>query len=262
MDSTTECIIYLLALASPVQDFTTALAELPEEQRPVLTTEAVRWIFPPTAFSVHELTTTHWDITACFKAPGPFSIHPNLSKLIKSSWSISFAVPSALLASLATTQSELAASNWPRSRELDLLTDSDLRKSDTISSVDSAEVTSGLKTWMESFSKDQEEKQHSQDIIMFNLLAFKDMAKYRKYQDAFVAGVGVRHGVRPLLYGEVINSSLQNQGKSPWEMVALVYYPSPLHFGDMLSSPDYKEISHKYRDGSLVDNPILCLSNI
>ena len=95
---------------------------------------------------------------------------------------------------------------------------------------------------------------------MFNLLAFKDMVKYKKYQEAFVAGAGTRHGARPLLYGETVQPSVQSyQDKSPWEMVAFVHYPSAWHFADMLASPDYKEISRKYREGSLVDNPLLCL---
>lgn len=260
MDNTTECIVYLLSLTSPVQDFTTALAKLPGNHKPILTTKAIHWIFPPTTLSVDELTTAQWDMVICFE--GPFSIPSDLSKFIKLSWSISFTVPSALLASLATTQSELAASIQPRSREFDLLTDSDLRNSDAVSSVESAEVTSGLKTWINSFADDQKERQHPQGITMFNLLAFKDIGKYRKYQEAFIAGAGMRHGAKPLLWGEVAKSSVQSQEKSPWEMVAFVYYPSVLHFADMLSSPDYKEISHKYREGSLVDNPLLCLVNI
>ncbi|KUL89123.1 hypothetical protein ZTR_06033 [Talaromyces verruculosus] len=260
MDSTTECVVYLLSLSSPVQDFTTALAELPENHKPILTTKAIHWMFPPTALSVDELTTALWDMLVCFEAP--FVIPSNLSKLIKLSWSISFTVPSALLASLATTQSELAATIQPRSREFDFLTDSEIRKSDTVLSVESVEVTSGLKSWIQSFTENQEEGKQ-QAIIMFNLLAFKDMAKYRKYQEAFMAGAGMRHGAKPLLWGEVPESSLQrSQGKGLWEMVAFVYYPSVLHFADMLSSPDYKEISHNYREGSLVDNPLLCLVNI
>lgn len=261
MDSTTECIVYLLSLASSTEDFTNALARLPENPKPIFTTKAVHWVFPPTALSVHELTAAHWDMLVCFEAP--FSIPNDLSKYINQSWDISFTVPSALLASLATTQSELAASTNPRSGEFDLLTDLDLRKSDSVSSVDSAEVTSDLKRWIQSFSGgDQEEKQHPQAIIMFNLLAFKDMARYRQYQEAFMAGVGMRHGAKPLLWGEVAQSSARNREKSPWEMVAFVYYPSALHFADMLSSPDYKEISHKYRGGSLVDNPLLCLVSL
>lgn len=260
MDSMTECIVYLLSLSSPVEDFTTALAELPEKHKPILTTKAIHWIFPPTTLSVDELTNAHWDMVFCFEAP--FVIPSDLSKFIKLSWSISFTVPSALLASLATTQSELAALTPPRSREFDLLTESDLRKSDAVSSVESVEVTSGLKTWIQSFTNHQEEGKQ-QAIIMFNLLAFKDMTKYRKYQEAFMAGAGMRHGAKPLLWGEVAESSLRSsQEKSPWEMVAFVYYPSVLHFADMLSSPDYKEISHKYREGSLVDNPLLCLINV
>lgn len=260
MDSTTECIIYLLSLTSPIQDFSTALAELPDNRKPILSTQAIHWIFPPKAFSVHELTTAQWDMLLCFKAP--FEIPPEFSTFIKLSWNISFTVPSALMASLSTTQSDLAASTKPRSGEFDLLTDSDLRRSDTVSSVESAEVTPSLKTWMQSFSSSQAEKQLPQAIIMFNLLAFKDMAKYRKYQEAFMAGAGMRHGAKPLLWGEVSKSSLQDQEKSPWEMVAFVYYPSVLHFADMLSSPDYEEISRKYREGSLIDNPLLCLVNI
>lgn len=262
MDSTTECIVYLLSLTSPVQDFTNALTKLPKIHKPILATKAIHWTFPPTTLSVHELTAAHWDMMVCFEAP--FVIPSDLSKFIKLSWSISFTVPSALLASLSATQSELAASIVPRSGELDLLEDLDLHKSDAVSSVESAEVTSDLKTWIHSFSNNQEEKQHQQAIIMFNLLAFKDMAKYKKYQEAFMAGAGMRHGARPLLWGEVVESPLQSKGntKSPWEMVAFVYYPSLLHFADMLSSPDYKEISHKYRAGTLVDNPLLCLVNI
>jgi uncharacterized protein (DUF1330 family) len=94
---------------------------------------------------------------------------------------------------------------------------------------------------------------------MFNLLAFKDMEKYGKYRDAFTAGAGSRHGARPLLFGEV---TAQSGEAKEWEMAAFLYYPSVLHFADMLASPDYREISHKYREGSLVDNPILCLVDV
>jgi uncharacterized protein (DUF1330 family) len=257
MDSTTECIIYLLSLKTPLQDFTTILAALPKNQQPFLTTKAVHWVFPPTTLSVNDLTTPHWDVAIFFKAP--FQLPPSLSNHAKASWSISFAAPSALLESLPTTQSELSASIPHRSNELDLLSDSDLQGSDAVSSVDSAEITPALKGWIQNFSLQENNPQ----VIMFNLLTFKDAEKYGKYRDAFVAGVGSRHGARPLLFGEVVSPKGQsNGGKSPWEMAAFIYYPSLLHFADMLASPDYREVSHKYRQGSLVDNPILCLFKI
>lgn len=247
MDSTTECTIYLLSLTS-VQDFVTALAELPE--KPLIAARNVHWIFPPSNLGVDDLTKAKWDMVVCFA--GSASLPASLEKYIQSSWTVTFAAPSSFVTSLAATQAELAANVPARSRELDLLTDLGGSK---LSSVDSAEMTPELKDWMESFS----EQENHPPIMMFNLLAFKDIEKYKKYQGAFTEKVGVRHGARPLLYGAV---TAHSGDAKEWEMTAFVYYPSVLHFADLLASPDYREASHQYRQGSLIDNPLMCLVNI
>lgn len=248
MDNTTECITYLLCLTS-IEDFASALTELNE--KPLIAARAVHWIFPPTNLGVDKLLTSKWDMVVCFVAP--FSMPASLAPLIQSSWTFSFMAPSSFVTSLETTQAELATNVPARSRELDRLTDLDANEdSSGHSFVDSAEMTGKLKRWMETFS----ERENHPPVIMLNLLAFKDMEKYRKYQAAFMAGVGQRHGATPLLFGEVTAHSEQAK---EWNDTAFVYYPSVLHFADMLASPDYQEMSHKYRQGSLIDNPLLCL---
>jgi hypothetical protein len=90
--------------------------------------------------------------------------------------------------------------------------------------------------------------------MMLNLFAFNNVDEYGKRRDAFVAGAGSRHG----------RSNCTHRSETrKLEMATQVFlYIIPQFAADMLASPDYRDISHKYREGSLVDDPILCLVDV
>jgi hypothetical protein len=247
MAEATQCNIFLLSLTS-VPDFLKALSE--SDVKSLITAKVARWIVPPAVFSVDSLILDRgWDICVCFTASA--MMPEECQAFILSSWTASFNAPFSLVSSYTSTRSELATRIPSRSNELDKRT-----RFDENFSADHAGVTADLNAWMKSFINQQE---GNPPVIMFNLLAFKDIEKYEKYQEALSGNTGSRHGLAPLLFGEVTEYSSSQVGVKEWDMAAFIYYPSILHFGDMLASEDYQEASDTYRVGSLVDNPLLCL---
>jgi uncharacterized protein (DUF1330 family) len=96
-------------------------------------------------------------------------------------------------------------------------------------------------------------------VSMLNLLAFKDRARYMQYSGALLETFGQRSGIVAKIIGDAME---QSDGTKEWDVVALIHYPSLGHFGDMIASAEYPEISHKYREGALVDNPLLFTSEL
>lgn len=83
-------------------------------------------------------------------------------------------------------------------------------------------------------------------VVMLNLLRFAPdggAEKYLAYLEKFATtGVQQRYGVE-LVYAGSGAAPLATDGE-PWDMVALVRYPSRQHFADMIVDPDYLEFEH------------------
>ena len=54
----------------------------------------------------------------------------------------------------------------------------------------------------------------------------------------------------------------QANGSGVWEDAALVMYPSIWHFGKLLDDSDYAEADRKFKVGVVLDNPILCCTEV
>ncbi|MDF2824835.1 MAG: hypothetical protein K0R68_2243 [Mycobacterium sp.] len=88
-------------------------------------------------------------------------------------------------------------------------------------------------------------------VVMLNLLKFAPSGgaeKYLAYLDKFATtGVQQRYGVE-VMYAGTGAPYLAGDGESrdgrPWDMVALVRYPSRQHFADMIVDPDYLAFEH------------------
>jgi hypothetical protein len=80
-----------------------------------------------------------------------------------------------------------------------------------------------------------------------------------QYSGALLETFGQRSGIVAKIIGDAME---QSDGAKEWDVVALIHYPSLGHFGDMIASAEYPEISHKYREGALVDNPLLFTSEL
>lgn len=96
---------------------------------------------------------------------------------------------------------------------------------------------------------------HDKPIYMVNLLKFKAKAEYADgretdltgaeayglYGEA-VAGLLVKHGGGPMFSGRVERLML-GEVEELWDTIAIAMYPSRQAMLDMISSPEYQEIS-------------------
>ena len=251
MSELTRCTLYLIALDASFEEFRQALRQATPQ--PFVAAKVIHWVVPPEVYSVDALLQhPPWDVALCYSKPS--TLPDSLQQLVRRTWTVDFNAPSAMVTGYATTQAKFASEGPPRSKELDQTASSTDTK---IASAQTLDITPDLRDWMYDFSSTDKEFGQS-PITMLNLHAYKDVEKYAKYREAFGSGVGSRHGVGVKLFGQTAEAS--SDGEKRWELMALVHYPSALHFGDMLASEDYQEISHKFREGSLIDNPLLCLS--
>ncbi|KAH8693808.1 hypothetical protein BGW36DRAFT_429840 [Talaromyces proteolyticus] len=241
MSATVNCEIILLSLTS-VSSFSDILAK--SDVKPLTTAKVARWIIPPTVLSVDALTQTEWDLVLC--SPLPVSIPDECRPFIQRSWSATFAAPAELVSSYTSIFTSLASNIPARTKHMDQVTGSD---EGTSLSTESMHVPIELRNWMTTFS----DTNNHPPVIMLNLMAFKDVQKYGGYREALSRGVGKRHGLKPLLFGQVTKcSSITLEGGPEWDLVGLIYYPSVLHFADMLADEEYQEIRRKYRLGLAV----------
>ncbi|KAI9871556.1 MAG: hypothetical protein M1830_002756 [Pleopsidium flavum] len=104
-------------------------------------------------------------------------------------------------------------------------------------------------------------------VSMINLLAYNKGEKdvYMEYVKAFGETVGARRGSVAKMIGQVRESSSSSsatEGGREWDDVAIVHYPSILHFGDLLASKEYRDLDHRYKVGTLEDTCILCVTEL
>ena len=99
------------------------------------------------------------------------------------------------------------------------------------------------------------ESAHDKPIYMVNLLKFKAKAEYDdgretdlSGEEAYglygqaVAGLLVKHGGGPMFSGRVERLML-GEVEELWDVIAIAMYPSRQAMLEMLSSPEYQEIS-------------------
>jgi uncharacterized protein (DUF1330 family) len=92
-------------------------------------------------------------------------------------------------------------------------------------------------------------------VVMLNLLKFKERAGERTGQEEYgdyareVAKMVADRGGR-LVWAGRPEQVLIGDSSQEWDAVALVEYPSPQAFIDMVSAPDYMK-AHEHREGGL-----------
>ena len=126
-------------------------------------------------------------------------------------------------------------------------------------------MDSAMRQWVDTFSHGVGGKA----VTMLNLLAFNPGKRdlFMGYVKDFGPVVGEARTSGGKFVGEVVGESAsgeKGEGKSEWEMAALVHYPSINHFAEMLDSEEYKELDRKYKDEgrTLKDIVILCVSEM
>ena len=91
-----------------------------------------------------------------------------------------------------------------------------------------------------------------QPVTMLNLLKFKKTTvesktgreMYQDYMEA-IAPLLKKIKARPVFLGD---TKINLAGMGDWDMVALIKYPSPRAFLEMVSSKEYTEIAHLRKD--------------
>lgn len=105
-------------------------------------------------------------------------------------------------------------------------------------------------------------------VVMLNLLKFKERAdsgeksgeeSYGDYSRSVVKMVEDRGGT--LVWSGRPETVLIGDEANEWDMVALVEYPSPKAFIDMVSSPKYME-SHTHRESGLERTVLIAMREI
>jgi uncharacterized protein (DUF1330 family) len=107
-------------------------------------------------------------------------------------------------------------------------------------------------------------------IVMLNLLRFKEHADgvdaglsgleaYGRYGEATAPFLS-RVGGRVLLAVEARQVVIGPEAPE-WDMAILVEYPSPKHFLEMASDPEYLKI-HSHRDAALADSRLIACRSL
>jgi uncharacterized protein (DUF1330 family) len=112
------------------------------------------------------------------------------------------------------------------------------------------------------------ESDHDGEVVMVNLLKFKDRAEgnddddglsgsdaYKRYSDE-VIGMVERQGGRLLWLGRADHVFIGDVDANEWDSIALVSYPSRQAFLDMVSTPQYRD-AHQHREAGLEDTVII-----
>ena len=108
--------------------------------------------------------------------------------------------------------------------------------------------------------------EHQGPIVMVNLMRFRDRSldgdgsgwdAYLRYSAVTVPMIKARGGTL-LWTGEAKGVALGLQGGNQWDYLALVYYPSVAAFLDMMTSPDYENLSDPHRRNGCAEHLIIC----
>lgn len=247
------CKLQLLSLEVARSQFVSAI----KHSTPSLLVIAkpIHWIIPPTVYSSDALLKQKWDILLIYA--NNEGLPTEYKSMVKNEWFISFDAPAEMVNNLATNNEKYI---YPRTEDIVART-GELDKIQTYGtnqSADSLEVTEDFAAFVKDFGP----REGKGPVSMFNLLATKDMARYMQYVAGFQESAGSKRGGEGKIFGSVLECSSTPDGVKEWEMVAMVHYPSIYHFGDMLAADDYQEMAHKYRFGALLDNPLLCTTEL
>jgi uncharacterized protein (DUF1330 family) len=108
--------------------------------------------------------------------------------------------------------------------------------------------------------------EHQGPIVMVNLMRFRERSldgdgsgwdAYLRYSAMTVPMIKARGGTL-LWTGEAKCVALGLQAGNQWDYLALVYYPSVAAFLDMMTSPDYENLSDPHRRNGCAEHLIIC----
>ena len=109
------------------------------------------------------------------------------------------------------------------------------------------------------------ELEHQGPIVMVNLMRFRERSldgdgsgwdAYLRYSALTVPMIKARGGTL-LWTGEAKAVALGPQAGNQWDYVALVYYPSPAAFIDMMTSADYENLCDPHRRNGCAEHVII-----
>ena len=110
------------------------------------------------------------------------------------------------------------------------------------------------------------ELKHQGPIVMVNLMRFQDRSldgdgsgwdAYQRYSALTVPMIKARGGTL-LWTGSAKAVALGPQAGHQWDYLALVYYPSVAAFLEMMTSPDYENLSDTHRHNGCAEHLIIC----
>ena len=113
--------------------------------------------------------------------------------------------------------------------------------------------------------KGLKELEHQGPIVMVNLMRFRERSldgngsgwdAYLRYSALTVPMIKARGGTL-LWTGSAKAVALGPQAGNKWDYVALVYYPSVAAFLDMMTSPDYEDLSDPHRRNGCAEHVII-----
>jgi uncharacterized protein (DUF1330 family) len=102
-------------------------------------------------------------------------------------------------------------------------------------------------------------------IVMVNLMRFRERSldgngsgwdAYLRYSASTVPMIKARGGTL-LWTGNAKAVALGRQDGNRWDYVALVYYPTPAAFLEMMTSPDYEKLSDPHRRNGCAEHLII-----
>jgi uncharacterized protein (DUF1330 family) len=105
-------------------------------------------------------------------------------------------------------------------------------------------------------------------VVMVNLMRFHERSldgdgsgwdAYLRYSAHTVPMIKARGGTL-LWTGDAKAVALGQQAGNQWDYVALVYYPSVAAFIDMMTSPDYENLSDPHRRNGCAEHLIIATS--
>lgn len=278
---------HLVSLSKDVnsRSFIAALRGLPVSEKPLWVGQCHHWIHDP-RLSVDALTGSgselkKWDYLIFTKAIniGSSDLPSEINKLLSDKWSITAEVGDDYVDGLPGKEKIFAAAPVPTlsngwSAENHASLDASEPPADVSLSLSTASPVMGqdkneskvdIKTFVRNFGTSTP---GSGPIVMFNLLSFfpGKMSEYFKYVEGFLKDLGPRTGAQPLSLGtEVYDWSSKEEDTRDvgvWELVALVWYPSIWHFGQMLGDEIYAKLDRDFKMGVVRDNPLICCTPV
>src|SRR3954470_15079924 len=105
-------------------------------------------------------------------------------------------------------------------------------------------------------------------VVMLNLMRFRERSldgdgsgwdAYLRYSALTVPMIKARGGTL-LWTGDAKAVALGREEGNQWDYVALVYYPDVAAFIDMMTSPDYEQLSDPHRRNGCAEHVIIATS--